>query len=121
MQYTAGVPEESLSKISPELWMLDWDLMKSPANIDMQFELNCDFQNNIKMFPVFQEYFRTHQPPALIIWGKNDVFFRVDEAFCYKRDLPHAYTYIIDGSHMLLETDFDEVLKLIDNFLSSPS
>lgn len=30
----------------------------------MQFELNCDFKTNIDMFPVFQEYFRTHQPPA---------------------------------------------------------
>lgn len=118
MQYTAGVTEESVSKISPELWMLDWDLMKRPGNIDMQFELNCDFQDNIKMFPVFQAYFRKHQPPALIIWGKNDVFFRVEEALCYQRDLPNAYTYIIDGSHMLLETNFDEVLKLIDNFLS---
>ena len=119
MQYTAGVPEASLSKISPELWMLDWDLMKRPGNIDMQFELNCDFENNIKMFPVFQEYFLKHQPPALILWGKHDVFFSVDEAHCYKRDLLRASTYILDGSHMLLETNFDEVLTLIDNFLST--
>ena len=117
LQYTAGLPEELLSNISPELWMLDWDLMKRPGNIDMQFELNCDFKNNIKMFPVFQEYFRVHQPPALIIWGKYDVFFGVDEALCYKKDLPGAHVHIIDGGHMVLETNFDEVLNLIDNFL----
>ena len=117
MQYTAGLPEELLPKVSPELWRLDWDLMKRPGNIDMQFELNCDFKNNIKMFPVFQEYFRLHQPPALIIWGKHDVFFSVDEALCYKRDLPNAHIYIIDGGHMALETNFDEVLNLMNNFL----
>ena len=119
MQYTAGLPEELLSKVSPELWMLDWDLMKRPGNIDMQFELNCDYKSNIDMFPVFQEYFRVHQPPALIIWGKHDVFFSVDEALCYKKDLPVAYVHIIDGAHMVLETNFEEVLNLINNFLST--
>ncbi|MDR6568995.1 alpha/beta fold hydrolase [Chitinophaga ginsengisegetis] len=119
MQYTAGVPEALLSSVSPELWRLDWELMKRPGNIDMQFELNCDFGNNISLFPVFQEYFRVHQPPALIIWGKYDVFFGVEEAYCYQKDLPRAQTHIIDGSHMVLETNFDEVLHLIRTFLIS--
>ncbi|QEH42469.1 alpha/beta fold hydrolase [Chitinophaga sp. XS-30] len=117
MQYTAGVPEELLPRISPELWMLDWERMKRPGNIDMQFELNCDFKTNIDMFPVFQAYFRTHQPPALIIWGKYDVFFGVEEAYCYQRDLPDAQVHVIDGGHKALETNFDEVLSLIDDFL----
>lgn len=118
-QYTDGLPEELLPTVSPELWMIDWDLMKRPGNIDMQFELNCDFLDNIRMFPVFQQYFRTHQPPALVIWGKYDVFFDVKEAYCYKRDLPEAQTHIIEGGHWALETNFDEVLVLIDNFLNS--
>lgn len=116
-QYTAGLPEELLPTVSPELWILDWDLMKRPGNLDMQFELNCDYKNNIEMFPAFQDYFRTHQPPALIIWGKYDVFFEVEEAYCYKRDLPNAKTHVIDGGHWALETNFDEVLNLINNFL----
>jgi pimeloyl-ACP methyl ester carboxylesterase len=117
MQYTAGLPEELLAHVSPELWMLDWELMKRPGNIDMQFELNCDFKSNIEMFPAFQAYFRKHQPPALIIWGKYDVFFSVAEAHCYKRDLPDAQVHIVDGGHMALETNFTEVLGLINDFL----
>jgi pimeloyl-ACP methyl ester carboxylesterase len=118
-QYTAGLPEELLSTISPELWMLDWERMKRPGNTDMQFGLNYDYKNHIEMFPVFQEYFRVHQPPALVIWGKYEVFFSVEEAHCYKRDLPDAHIHIINGGHWALETNFDEVLDLIDNFLSS--
>lgn len=117
MQYTAGVPEKLLSTISPELWMLDWERMKRPGNIEMQFELNCDYQHNISMFPIFQKFFRDHQPPALIIWGKHDVFFSVDEAACYTRDLPDAQIHLIEGSHMVLETNFGEVLSLIRGFL----
>ncbi|MBS0026032.1 alpha/beta fold hydrolase [Chitinophaga sp. 22321] len=116
-QYTAGVPEELLPTISPELWILDWDSMKRPGNIEIQYELNCDYKHHMKMFPVFQEYFRVHQPRALVIWGKYDPFFNLEEAACYKRDLPDAQVHIIDGSHWVLETNFDEVLKLIGDFL----
>lgn len=118
MQYTAGLPDELLERVSPETWMLDWQRMSRPGNIDMQFELNCDYKSNIQMFPVFQKYFRTYQPPALIIWGKHDVFFGVEEAICYKRDLPDAQVHILEGGHMALETNFDEVSELIINFMS---
>jgi len=85
----------------------------------MQYELNCDYPSNFDLFPVFQEYFRQYQPPALVIWGKNETYFNVEEAHCYKRDLPGAQVHIIDGGHMLLETNFDEVLTLIRDFLPS--
>ncbi len=117
MQHTAGLPPELLVRVSPEAWILDWERMSRPGNIDMQFELNCDFKNNIEMFPVFQQYFRTYQPPALVIWGKHDVFFNVEEASCYKRDLPNARVHILDGGHKALETNFDEVLALVTNFM----
>ena len=117
MQYTAGLPDELLCRVSPELWMLDWQLMQRQGNIDMQFELNCDYKSNIEMFPLFQNYFRKHQPAALIIWGKYDAFFDVKEASCYKRDLPKAQVHIIEGGHMALETNFDEVSNLIRNFM----
>lgn len=120
-QYTAGLPEELHSRLSPELWMLDWSLMSRPGNLDMQYELNCDYKNHIKKYPVFQEYLRVHQPPALVIWGKYEPFFSVDEAFCYKRDLPKAQVHILDGSHWVLETNFDEVLNLINDFMLKPA
>lgn len=120
MQYTGGLPEALLPRLSPELWRLDWDLLKRPGNIEMQFDLNCDYQTNLRLFPLFQEYFRTHQPPALVIWGKYDPFFNVAEATCYQRDLLHVSIHIIDGSHMVLETHFEEVLPLIRHFLGQP-
>lgn len=116
-QYTAGVPEELLPTISPELWMLDWESMKRPGNVDMQYELNCDYKNHMAMFPVFQEYFRVHQLRAIVIWGKYDPFFNVEEAACYKRDLKDCEVHILEGSHWVLETNFDEVLGMIRGFM----
>lgn len=115
-QYYAGVPEKLLPAVSPETWMLDWELMKRPGNLEMQYELNCDWKNHFPLFPAYQQYFREHQPPALIIWGKHDPYFSVAEAHCYKRHLPNARVHILEGSHMLLETNFDEVVELISTF-----
>jgi pimeloyl-ACP methyl ester carboxylesterase len=117
-QYSAGLTKELITRVSPESWILDWERLNRPGNIYMQFELNCTYKTNIEMFPVFQEYFRAHHPPALIIWGKHDVYYDVAEAWCYQRDLPDAQVHILDGGHMALETNFDEVLDLVLKFMS---
>lgn len=117
-QYTAGLDNKLLDRVSPESWILDWERMSRPGNVEMQLELNTTYKTNLEMFTVFQEYFRKHQPPALVIWGRHDVFYELAEAFCYKRDLPQAQVHILEGGHMALETNFDEVTNLIDRFLS---
>ncbi|HEY3401744.1 MAG TPA: alpha/beta hydrolase [Ohtaekwangia sp.] len=118
-QYTAGLPEKLLERLSPELWLMDWERMSRPGNTDMQFALNYTFKSNLEMYPLFQEYFRKHQPPALIIWGKHDAFFDVAEAPCYKRDLTKAEIHILNGGHKALETNFNEVLDLVRRFMLS--
>ena len=115
-QYFAGVPEKLHQNISPESWIVDWERMSRRRNLNMQFKLNCTYPTNFKMFPAFQEYFRKYQPPALVIWGKYDVYFEVAEAYCYKRDLPKVKTHILEGGHMVLETNFEEVLHTIRDF-----
>ncbi|MBE7177845.1 MAG: alpha/beta hydrolase [Mucilaginibacter polytrichastri] len=116
-QYYAGVPGELRENISPESWIIDWERMSRPGNLDMQFRLNRTYPSNIALFPAFQAYFREHRPRALVIWGKHDVYFDVAEAPCYARDLPEAEIHILNGGHMALETNFDEVLGLIRDFM----
>ena len=118
-QYISGLPEHLLDELSPELWTLDWALLSRPGNIDMQFRLNTDYQSNIPMFSKFQEYFRTYQPPALILWGKYDIFFSKEEPACYHRDLPQAQVHMLEGGHMALETNFTEVSELIERFIDT--
>lgn len=119
MQYTAGLGEELLARVSPEAWILDWERMRRPGNVEMQFALNCSYASNLALFPAFQQYLRQHQVPALVLWGRHDAFFDVAEAPCYRRDLPDARIHVLDGGHMLLETNFDETIGLIEDFLRS--
>lgn len=118
-QYFAGLPEALQQRVSPENWIIDWERMSRSGNLDMQYELNCTYPTNFEMFPAFQEYFRKYRPPALIIWGKYDVYFDVAEAYCYQRDLPGAVPHILEGGHMALETNFEEVVRFVKEFMAS--
>jgi pimeloyl-ACP methyl ester carboxylesterase len=65
----------------------------------------------------WQEYFRQHQPPMLIVWGKNDQIFPAAGAEPYKRDLKTLEYHLLDAGHFALETDGDAIAKLRREFL----
>jgi pimeloyl-ACP methyl ester carboxylesterase len=117
LQYTAGVPEEQLERLSPDNWTIDWTKLGRPGNADAQIDLFGDYQTNVALYPAFQAYFRKRQPPALVLWGKNDPFFTVEGARAFLRDLPGASLIFLDGSHFLLETHGPEAIWHIRRFL----
>lgn len=65
----------------------------------------------------FRKYFRTHQPPFLAVWGKNDPFFLPPGAEAFKRDLPNAVVQFLDTGHFALETHAAEIATAISGFL----
>ena len=69
------------------------------------------------MYPAFQQYFRTHQPPFLAVWGKNDPFFLPAGAEAFKRDMPEAEVRFFDAGHFALETHAGEIAAAMRAFL----
>ena len=119
LQYTAGVPEDQLDRLSPDNWTLDWTKLGRPQNADAQIELFGDYQTNVTLYPAFQDFFRKRRPPALILWGRNDPFFTVAGARAFLRDLPDARLVFLDGSHFLLETHGPEATWHLRRFLEA--
>jgi pimeloyl-ACP methyl ester carboxylesterase len=74
-------------------------------------------QSRPQLYPAWQEYFRKHQPPVLIAWGKNDQIFPAAGAEPYKRDLKKLEYHLLDAGHFALETNGDEIAKLMREFL----
>ena len=70
-----------------------------------------DYRNNLPLYPKVQEWFRAKQPPALIIWGKNDFIFPVEGAAPYRRDLKNVETHLLDTGHFALETHVEEIAE----------
>jgi pimeloyl-ACP methyl ester carboxylesterase len=103
--------------VAPEAFTLDSALLARVGNDEIQLDLFLDYASNVALYPRFQEYFRTHRPPLLAVWGKNDPFFLADGAEAYRRDIPDAEVRLFDTGHFALETHVFEIGAAILTFL----
>ncbi len=114
-QYTNGV--RNPETIAPDNWFCDQYLMDRPGNKDIQLQLFYDYSSNPPLYPEWQAYFRRYQPPALIVWGKNDYIFPKEGAYPYKRDLKNVELHLLDTGHFALEEDGERIAGLMRDFL----
>ena len=91
--------------VPPEAWTLAAHNLDRPGNRDIQLDILYDYRLNIPEYETFQHYFRMHQPPTLVTWGKGDEIFGPDGADAYKRDLPNAEVHLLETGHFALEDD----------------
>ena len=115
-QYTHGV-QDSL-KISPDNWNLDLQHLTRAENDKIQLAMFYSYRTNVPLYPEWQQYFRDHQPPTLIVWGKNDYIFPAEGAHPYKRDLKNLEFHLLDTGHFALEEKGDEIANYILKFLN---
>ncbi len=114
-QYTHGVSDPE--SVPPESYTLDTALFERPGNKDIQLDLFLDYASNVRLYPQFQEYFRTSKPPLLAIWGKNDPFFLPAGAEAFRKDLPNAKVQFLDTGHFAIETHVVEIAAAMQEFL----
>jgi pimeloyl-ACP methyl ester carboxylesterase len=114
-QYTHGVPDTT--KVSPDGYSLDNFYLSRPGADELQLDLFGDYKSNVALYPAFQQYFRTHKPRLLAVWGKNDPFFLPPGAEAFKRDIPDAVVRFFDTGHFALETHAAEIAAAIRDFL----
>jgi pimeloyl-ACP methyl ester carboxylesterase len=115
-QYTHGVAD--LTMVSPDGYSLDNFYLARPGADEVQLDLFGDYKSNVALYPAFQTYFRTYQPPFLAAWGTNDPFFLPAGAEAFKRDMPEAVVRFFDTGHFALETHATEIAAVIRNFLA---
>ncbi len=114
-QYTHGVG--NVEKISPDTWHTDQYLLDRIGNKEIQLDMFLSYASNVAEYPAWQALFKKHQPPALIVWGKNDHIFPAEGAHPYKRDLENVEFHLLDTGHFALEEYGDEISTEILDFL----
>jgi len=114
-QYTHGVPDPTA--VAPDGYSLDNFYLTRPGADEFQLDLFGDYKSNVALYPTFQTYFRTHKPPLLAVWGKNDPFFLPPGAEAFKRDIPKALVRFFDTGHFALETHAADIAAVIREFL----
>ena len=114
-QYTHGVKDASV--VSPDGPAHDQFLLDREGNKEIQLDLFLSYGSNPPLYPKWQEYFRKHQPPVLIAWGKHDQIFPAAGAEPYRKDLKTLEYHLLDAGHFALESNGDEIAKLMREFL----
>ncbi|MBX3295798.1 MAG: alpha/beta hydrolase [Acidobacteria bacterium] len=115
-QWTHGTRDAKL--ISPDTWTLDQSLLDREGNQAIQLRLFLSYGTNPPLYPKWQAYFREHQPPTLIVWGKNDFIFPAEGAEPYKRDLKNLEFHLLNTGHFALEEDGDLIAGHIRRFMA---
>jgi len=116
-QYTFGM--HSPNSVDQSTWITDNVGLQRDGNVAVQLAMAYDYRTNLPLYPQWQEQFREHDPPALIVWGANDYIFPESGAHPYERDLTDVEKYILDTGHFALENDLDFIADKISSFLNS--
>ncbi len=114
-QYTEGVND--LTVISPDTYTIDQYLLDRKESKEIQYQLFYDYRNNIIEYPVFHKLFKEKQPPTLVVWGQNDVFFLKQGALAYGRDIKNIEFNFYSTGHFALEEYCEDIAQKIDKFL----
>jgi pimeloyl-ACP methyl ester carboxylesterase len=118
--YLGGVPEDLAKDFAGEPWVEDWRVMNLPGRMDAHRALVKDYGQHVGRFAAIHDYLRSHQPPALMVWGRHDPFFDLDETVDWMKARPRMEAHVLDGGHMLLETRADDAARLIRDFIRTP-
>ena len=102
--YVSGVPPDVAERIPAEHWEEDWRVMNRPGHMETQRALIADYGNYAARFNDIARYLERWQPPALMIWGRHDVYFDLAEVLSWMRALPRMEAHVLDAGHLLLET-----------------
>jgi pimeloyl-ACP methyl ester carboxylesterase len=117
-EFLNDVRPDLAERIPPDLWTLSWSLLQQPVRREVMVRLMEGLKENLGWFPRYQRYLREHAPPTLIVWGPQDGYMPAAAARAYLRDLPSAELHLLDGGHWALETNLDEIVGYMRDFLT---
>jgi pimeloyl-ACP methyl ester carboxylesterase len=91
--------------------------MSLPGRLETHRALVLDNRTHVARFGDIANYLARWQPPALMLWGRHDIFFELDETLSWMKALPRMEAHVLDGPHLLLESHPAECAALMSAFV----
>jgi pimeloyl-ACP methyl ester carboxylesterase len=109
--------DPNVERHDPDLCTDEFYFLNQPGQAEIQSDLFYDYRTNVDNYPKWQAWMRDKQPRLLVIWGKYESSFDPSEPEAYRRDVPKAEVYIVDGGHFALDTAADQIAQLVRSFM----
>jgi len=103
----------------PDLWIDEYAFLNAPGQAQIQSDLFYDYRTNVDAYTTWQAWMRRTQPKLLVIWGKHDLSFDLEEPERYRADVPSAKIVMLDAGHFALDTKADEIAELVRAFVKT--
>lgn len=103
--------------LDPDRWTDEFAHLSLPGQADIQTDLFFDYRTNVSSYASWGKWLREHQPRSLVVWGKYDSSFEVDEVKAYQRDVPKADVHVIDAGHFAINDKPEEISRLVSSFM----
>jgi pimeloyl-ACP methyl ester carboxylesterase len=111
--------DPNVERYDPDLWTDEFAFLSQPGQAEIQSDLFYDYRTNVDSYPKWQAWMREKQQRLLVLWGKYESSFDSGEPERYRKDVPNAEVYVLDGGHFALDTAADEIAALVRVFVSS--
>jgi pimeloyl-ACP methyl ester carboxylesterase len=111
--------DPNVDRYNPDLWTDEFSFLSQPGQTQIQSDMFYDYRMNVEAYPKWQAWMREKQPRLLVIWGKYELSFDSGEPERYRKDVPNAEVYVVDGGHFALDTAADEIAALVQKFVAS--
>jgi pimeloyl-ACP methyl ester carboxylesterase len=115
--YISGVPPDVAERIPAAHWEEDWRMMNLPGRMQTQRALIADYGHYAERFDDIAKYLAQWQPPALMVWGRHDIYFDIAEVLSWMRALPRMEAHVLDAGHLLLETHAAAAVSVMLDFI----
>ena len=102
----------------PDLWTDEYAFLTASGQAQIQSNLFYDYRTNVESYARWQAWMQKTQPKLLVLWGKHDLSFDPGEPERYRKDVPNADVYVLDGGHFVLDTAADKSADLVRDFMS---
>lgn len=103
--------------VDPDRWDDEQMLLSRPGQSDIQADLFYDYRTNVASYPAWGAWLREHRPPSLVLWGRYDPSFQIDEVAAYQQDVPDAEVHVLDAGHFAAQDKPDDIARLMAAFL----
>ncbi|UZO82232.1 alpha/beta hydrolase [Aquimarina sp. ERC-38] len=105
------------SDIDPSYYLMDNAFLSRTGAKEIQAAMFFNYGSNFPKYPEWQNYFKTHQPKTLVVWGENDKFFTKVGGEAYGKDLENIEMHFFNGGHFVLEEYASDIAKIINKFI----